>query len=134
MRVLRSLYYYLFCIWSTKKDEPGNAHINAVITMTFILYVNIMSIPLILMSVFRDEIIDLPELSNNMKIPIIAGLILVGVINYFLFAHKTKHKRVLEQYLEISDNRKKRGIIVTVVYLIISLAIPLYISLFTSPL
>jgi len=93
-----------------------------------------MSIPLILMSVFRDEIIDLPELSNNMKIPIIAGLILVGVINYFLFAHKTKHKRVLEQYLEISDNRKKRGIIVTVVYLIISLAIPLYISLFTSPL
>ena len=134
MKVLRSLYYYLFCIWSSKKDEPWNAHINAVITMSFILYVNLISIPLILMSVFRNEIIDLPELSSNMKILIIGGLILVGTINYFLFAHKTKHKRILEGYLEMSDNRKKKGIIITVIYLIVSLAIPLYISLFTLPL
>lgn len=89
MEIYKYLYYNLYLLWLKKKDEPENAHINAVITLTFFLYVNIMSIPLLLMAIFREEIIALPNLTSDIKY-IIVSFIITGAIKLFVLRKKTK--------------------------------------------
>ena len=116
-----------------KKDEPENAHINAVITITFLTYVNLFNIPLILLAIYKYEIINLPE--NNMNVNVWIGIILIGagIFNYFLLASKKQHVKILEEFKQESEGCRKKGMAYTVLFLIISFGIPLYIFLFTSP-
>jgi|SRR5690554_6727910 len=108
MKTYRYLYYKLYCIWLKKKDEVENAHINAVITITFLMYVNIMSIPLVIMAVYKYEIINLPEINFNVKIWIVGVLIGTGILNYFLLARKKQHVKIVEEFkLEREEKRKK---------------------------
>ncbi|MBT3208713.1 MAG: hypothetical protein HN704_15250 [Bacteroidetes bacterium] len=133
MKTYRYLYYKLYCIWLKKKDEPENARINAVITITFLLYVNIVSIPLILLAIHKNEIINLPEIGSNVKIWI--GLILVGagIMNYFILARKKEHAKIIEEFKMENKSKRKKGMVYTILYLIVSFGIPLYIFLFTTP-
>lgn len=133
MKTYRYLYYNLYRLWLRKKDESENAHINAVITITFLLYVNIMSIPLILIAANKNEIINLPEINLKVKIWIASALIGVGILNYFLLALKTQHHKIVEEFNLKSEGKRKKGIVYTVLYLVISFGIPLYIFLFTTP-
>lgn len=133
MKVYRYLYFKLYCIWLKKKDEPENAHINAVITITFLLYVNILSIPLIFLAASKNEIINLPESNFNVKILIVFILIVAGIINYFLLARKEQHNKVIEEFKSESNEKRKIGMAYTVLYLVVSLGIPLYIFFFTTP-
>lgn len=133
MKTYRYLYYKLYCIWLKKRDEPENAHINAVITITFLLYVNIISIPLILMAVYKNEIINLPEINFNVKVWIAVILVGVGIFNYFILARKRQHNKIIEEYKPESKENRKKGMAYTILYLIVSFAIPLYIFFFTIP-
>jgi hypothetical protein len=130
MKIYRYLYYNLFRLWSKKKDESEIAHINAIITITFLLYVNIMSIPLIIVATHKYGSFKFPE--PNITIKVLIGFILIGagILNYILLARKQQHTKIMEEFkLDVKKNRKK-GMVLTLFYLIFSLAIPLFISLF----
>lgn len=131
MKFYRYLYFNLYQLWLKKKDEPENAHINSVITITFLLYVNIMSIPLISLAASKREIINLPKV--NVKIWIAVILVSVGIFNYFLLARKRQHNRIIEEFKSESEKKRKKGMAYTIFYLIVSFGIPLYIFFFTTP-
>lgn len=133
MKTYRYLYYKLYCIWLKKKDEPENAHINAAITITFLLYVNIMSIPLILLAASKNEIINLPESNFNAKVWIAVILVVAGIFNYFILARKRQHNKIIEEFKSESEGKRKKGITYTILYMIVSFGIPLYIFFFTTP-
>ena len=132
MKTYRYLYYKLYCIWLKKKDEPENAHINAVITITFLLYVNIMSIQLILLAASKNEIINLPENNFNAKVWIAVILVVAGIFNYFILARKRQHNKIIEEFKSESEGKRKKGINYTILYMIVSFGIPLYIFFFTT--
>ncbi|MDE5423326.1 hypothetical protein L3073_13990 [Ancylomarina sp. DW003] len=134
MKTYRYLYYKLYCIWLKKKNEPENAHINAVMTITFLTYLNLFNIPLVLMAVSRREVIHLPEINMNVNVLIAAFLIGAGILNYFFLARKKQHIKIIEEFKMESERKRKRGMAYTVLYLIITFGIPLYISFFTYPI
>lgn len=133
MKLYRYLYYKLYCIWLRKKDEPENAHINAVITITFLVYVNIISFPLVWLAAFKNEVINLPEVNTKVKVWIAGILVVTGLLNYFILARKKKHEIIVEEFNEESDKQRKKGLFYTWLYIVISLGIPLYIFFFTTP-
>ena len=104
MKIYRYLYYNLFRFWLRKKDESESAHINAVITITFSLYVNIMSLPLILFATNKYVIFNLPDININVKIWIVSLLLGVGILNYILLARKQQHDKIIEEF-KFEDNR-----------------------------
>lgn len=116
-----------------KKDEPENAHINAVITISFLLYVNIISIPLIFLAASKNEIINLPQMNVNVKIWIAVILVSLGIFNYFLLGRKRQHNKIIEEFKSESKEKRKKGTMFTIFYLIVSFVIPLYIFFFTTP-
>ncbi|MDG5801076.1 hypothetical protein QA597_11975 [Marinilabiliaceae bacterium ANBcel2] len=133
MKFYRYLYFNLYQLWLKKKDEPENAHINAVITISFLLYVNIISIPLIFLAASKNEIINLPQMNVNAKIWIAVILVSAGIFNYFLLARKRQHNKIIEEFKSESKERRKKGTAYTIFYLIVSFLIPLYIFFFTTP-
>lgn len=135
MKYYRYLYYNLYLIWQKKKGEKDIAHMNAVITITFFFFLNLTSIPLLYMAIFRKGITLLPEeLNSNAKSIIVIFILLVGFLNYFYLGRKKKREGIIEQFNKQSDNKRKRGIMFAVLYLLISASIPLYIFFFTKPL
>lgn len=131
MKTYEYLYYKLFCIWLKKKDEPENAYINAVITISFLVCLNILSIPLILMALFGKDIITIPELPDKWIIfTIVIGY---GISQYFLLAHKKKYIKIIEKYKDETELKRKRGLLYSWIYIIISIGIPIYIFFFTIP-
>lgn len=133
MKTYRYLYYKLYYLWLKKKDEPENAHINAVITMTFLEYTNIFSIALIILIATKKRIIILPEFNSNTKIWFVLVIIFTGIFNYFYLARKRKHNKIIEEFNSEGLKQSKRDYAVTILYIIFSLLIPLYIFLFTKP-
>jgi hypothetical protein len=132
--IYRYLYYNLFRIWSIKKDERMNARINAIITMTFLLFVNILSIPLVLMAIFRKEIIPLSNLEHIGSIWLLILMIITGILIYIVIARKKQHDKIIQEFNNETIKQRKSGILMTVAYLVISFGIPLYIIFFTNPL
>ncbi|WP_282036655.1 hypothetical protein [Saccharicrinis aurantiacus] len=133
MKIYRYLYYNLFLLWLKKKDEPENAHINAVITITFLLYTNLMSIPLSLVAIFKNEIIAIPEINTNVKIWIAIFLIGVGILNYMLLGRKREHNKIVTEFMASSKRIKRNSFYYTLLYIVTSLSIPFYIFFFTTP-
>ncbi len=129
MKTYRYLYYNLFRLWLRKKDESENARINAIITITFLSYVNIMNMPLILFAVNKYVIFDLPDININVKVWIVSLLFATGILNYVLLARKQRHTRIIDEFKLEDNHKRKKGIVLTVFYLIISLVIPLFILL-----
>jgi hypothetical protein len=116
-----------------KKDEPENAHINAVITITFLLYVNLFSVPIISLAAFEKRILNLPESNFEVKALIALILIVAGLFNFFLLARKKQHINIIDEFKMESEEKKEKGMLYTVLYLIISLGIPFCVFFFTTP-
>jgi len=133
MKMYKYLYYKLFCFWLRKNDETANAYMNAIITITFLLYINILSIPLVYLAIFDKEMVKLPMSSAEVKAGIVSLLILLGFMNYILLAYKNKYIKIKEEFKVEKEKKRKKGTFIVVVYLIISLSIPIYIFLFTTP-
>ena len=131
MKYYRFLFYNLTLIWKRKKDEVENASINGIISISFLTILNVLSILLIIMTIFGRTSISIPEIENKWITFLI--VIAYGILNYFILMHKGKHKKHFERFDNLSDREKKIGMIVTISYSIISILIPLYIFLFTTP-
>ncbi|WP_298651242.1 hypothetical protein [uncultured Proteiniphilum sp.] len=115
-----------------KKDEVENARINAVLTLTFSLYINIINISLILLVLLKTEIIKLSEIDANEYIFIPIVFLVGGIFNYLLLARKKPHEKIIEEFKSESEVKRKRGMMFTILYLVMSIGIPLYIAFFTT--
>ena len=121
MKTYRYLYYKLYCIWLKKKDEVENARINAVMTLTFLFYINLISL-----AFFQKDLIGIYEIKANMRIVIPAIMITGGIINFLLLARKKPHEKIIEEFKSESEAKRKKGVGLTVLYIIVSIGIPLY--------
>ncbi len=128
MKIYKRLYYNLYCIWLKKNDESENAHINAVITITFSLYVNIMNVLLIIFLMNKKDMLDLPELDSNVMLFIGVFLVAVGIFNYVLLGRKEQHNKIIEEFESEKDN--KDGLYFTLLYILISFGMPFFILFF----
>ncbi|WP_313381502.1 hypothetical protein [Proteiniphilum saccharofermentans] len=110
-----------------------NARINAVMILTFTLYANFMNILLIILVLTKKDILKLTEINADMRIVIPAILVTGGIINYLLLARKKPHEKIIEEFKSESEAKRKRGMMFTILYLIMSYGIPLYIAFFITP-
>ncbi|WP_421921218.1 hypothetical protein [Marinifilum sp.] len=131
MKIYKYTYYILFLLWQKKKDEPENAKINAILTITFAMYLNILSTPLIALAFLKKDLVVMPELKS--KVIIVLLLIMVGIINYTFLAKKDKHNKIIKKFAQERSNQLNFSKFLVFVYLAISFGLPLYIFLFTVP-
>ena len=115
-----------------KKNELDNARINAVITITFSLYVNFMNFFLILLVAFKGNIFKLPEQSLKVNIVIVIFLILIGILNYLILGREKQHKRIVDKFYSNDYKKKQIGVCTAVIYLLLTFGIPLSIFLFIT--
>lgn len=130
MNMLRYIYYKLFCIWIKKKNEQSIAHINAAISMALLTFMNIISVPLLIMAYFGKDAVKFPEIP---KLYVFIFAIFYQIIFFVLFGRKKKIIKIYEEFSNESEKQKRNGNLYIWFYIIISISIPLYIFLFTIP-
>ena len=108
-----------------------NAPYNAVITLSFLVCVNVASVPLVLAAIFGKDTFALPELPDKWVIFLV--VIGFGVSQYFLLVHNKKFVRIIERYKDETEKQRKRGLLYAWFYIFISIGTPLYIAFFTTP-
>jgi hypothetical protein len=84
------------------------------------------------MALFNLKLSFLPEADLSMKINLAVGMITLGIINYFILGRKKQHIKIVKEFSSYKENYGKTKLY-TIIYITITLLIPLYILLFTSP-
>lgn len=130
MKYYEFLFYNFIKLWKKKKDEVENAPINAIITITFFTYLNLITLLLIIFSVFGRVIFDFQDFN---KWNIIYFLIGLGIINYIILMRKGKYKKIVNRFNKLDFKLQKVGYRFTIAYLIASLLLPFTIMIFTIP-
>jgi len=116
-------------LWLKKKDEPENAYINAILSITFLVYLTLIDISYIPFAFFERDIFHLPPASLNVKIVILTTAIALGIFNYFLLAYKKKYLKIVEEFKDETEKQRKRGTLYVWIYAIVTIGIPFF-SLF----
>ena len=130
MKIYRYIYYKCYCLWLKKKDEPENAYINAILSITFLVYLTLIDISYIPFAFFERDIFHLPPASLNVKIVILTTAIALGIFNYFLLAYKKKYLKIVEEFKDETEKQRKRGTLYVWIYAIVTIGIPLFILFF----
>jgi len=130
MKIYRYIYYKCYCLWLKKKDEPENAHINAVMSITILIYMNLLDFLFIFSTIFKDVKLKLPVVSTNVKIVICTIMISFGLLNYFLLAYKKKYLKLIKEFKDETEKQRKRGTIYVWIYAIVTIGIPFFILFF----
>ena len=112
MKFYRYVIYKLF-IWGLKK-KSDTPIANVIITLTFVHFVQLFSFYLILLRIF-------PQINIFKKVDGIyigLGLIIIGLIHYFLIYNKTRWTKYFEEFKNENFTKSKRGSILVLAYLI----------------
>jgi drug/metabolite transporter (DMT)-like permease len=127
MKYYRYLYYKFFCLWHKKKSEQDIAPMNAASAISLTFAMLFVSIVLILLLFFKERVDFLVFFNDkNRIIWLILGL-LFYFSNWFFLARGKHHQKILEEFKDETDVQRKRGMIVAIVFLIVSLGAPLVI-------
>jgi hypothetical protein len=127
MKYYQFLYYNLIKIWKKKKDEIENAPINGIITITFFPFLNLASIPLIIMAILGTSALNIPTFN---KWNVLYFFAVFGFVNYWTLLRKGKSKQIIERFNKLDFKVQKKGYQLTITYMVVSLAIPLIILFF----
>jgi hypothetical protein len=130
MNYYQLLYYNFVRIWKNKKDEIENAPINGIIMITFVLFANLVSIPLIIMAIFGASFFTFPTFNKWYIVPF---LIVFGFSNYWILARKRKLEEIEKKFDQLENKIRQKTFRLTIIYLIASLMIPILILLFVPP-
>ena len=130
MKIYRYIYYKCYCLWLKKKDEPENAHINAVMSITILIYMNLLDFLFIFSTIFKDVKLKLPVVSTNVKIVICTIMISFGLLNYFLLAYKKKYLKIVEEFKNETEKQRKRGTLYVWIYAIVTIGFPFFVLFF----
>ena len=119
--------FYIFYSWSYKlhRNEESH-HITAFFSLTFLVYINILSALLILNIAF-----NLSEYKLSVsKIEIALCFLLTVVPQYYLILYKRKYLKILEEFAVESPKKLRRRKIAIWVYIIISFLLLFSVVLF----
>ena len=107
-KIHRYIYYRLY-IWNLKsfgeRDLPA---LNALLELSLIIYVNILTIILIIDEVFIAKTID--RLISTQWLAIIM-VVFVLLIQYLFLFHKNRHKKIIERYENDQVNGKRNEVL-----------------------
>jgi ABC-type sulfate transport system permease component len=130
MKAYRYLFFATYNLWLKKKSENSIAHINTIITLTLSIFTNIISIPLVYLAIFKEELLAVSDVpfSKNSSIAII--LIIIGVVQYLLFG---RQKKLLIIMKEFENCNYRKAISISIIYLVVTFGLVFYVFLFTTP-
>ena len=114
-----------------RKNEAEITHINAIIAISMLVLLNIASIPLLIMAILGTE--SIPDFHLPSKLVLFISFIIYSIVQYFLLAYNKKYLKIYSEFNNESEKRKKWGVILTRIYILISIGIPLYIFFFSTP-
>jgi hypothetical protein len=117
MKFYRYLIYKLYSWGLKKKSDTPVA--NVIITLTFVHFVQLFTIYLILLKFFPQ--INIFKTVNGIYIGII--LVVLGIIHYFLIYNKKRWELYLEEFNNEDITNSKRGNKLVLFYLIGSIAL-----------
>ena len=127
MKTYRYIYYKLFVLFSKNKQYSDLPAFYAVLWFTFSICLNIMSIIIVLMLLFKKSEIDISFTSLLRNMYIVVFFIIFGIINYIFLATKNNHNKIYEKFRNESEIKKKKGNFLVILYLIISICLfPLF--------
>ena len=112
MKFYRYVIYKLYN-WGLKKNSDTPIT-NVIITLTFVHFVQLFSLYLILLRIF-------PQINIFKKVDEIyigLALLVIGIIHYFLIYNKTRWAKYIEEFKNEDNTKSKRGNIMVITYLI----------------
>jgi len=117
MRFYRYLIYKLYSWGLNKKSDTPVA--NVVITLTFVHFVQLFTIYLVLLKFFPRI-----NIFNNVgSVYVGIFLIIIGVMHYFLIYNKKRWETYLEEFKGEDAAKSKKGHILVLLYLIGSIVL-----------
>ncbi len=99
-----------------KKDAP---EWTSMFTLSFLIYINILSVPLIIITISDDYITSFPQIEKS--IIIIISLFYLAIF-YFLLLYNNKYKKIISEFEELKISKRK-GDIVAGAYVLITFTI-----------
>jgi hypothetical protein len=116
INILQYLYYHIY-IWLKKKwgeaDDPKHT---ALFGITGTLFINLISIIIFAQKLsIIDLLIYFPKIP---KIIIVVFATIFLLVLYLLLIYKGKFKKIIEKYKKESEAARKRGILITWIYII----------------
>ncbi len=103
-KIHRYIYYRLY-IWNLKLfGERDLPFLNALLELSLIIYVNILTIILMIDKVFMAKTIDRLISTQWLAIIIVVFLLL---IQYLFLFHNNRHKKIIERYEGDQVNEKR---------------------------
>ena len=124
------LYYRIYS-WNLRKwGEIDVPQFNALLGVTFLVYLNIITLLIAIQLICRFRILEQIKLS---KIHAIVGIIAIGLINYFIFLYNSKYKQLAKQFKKKTEIEKKRRFLCCSIYVVFTFACFFGFILLLSP-
>ncbi|MDD4150610.1 MAG: hypothetical protein PHE33_11355 [Bacteroidales bacterium] len=118
MKYLFEYLFYRLYTWNLKKwGENDNPQLNAILGVSFIMFLNICSIIYLL-----DLVFDM-KLVSRVEIPIfvtISASTILLMLNYFRFLWKSKFKVIVRKYKNEDCKLRRRKLLFLWLYVLIS--------------
>ena len=118
MKLYKYIYYRLLK-WAKRRDKIEVAKHTAFVTLTFLVYINLLSILLGLKAYFNFAIEMI--LGEVQKWHYLLLLIILSLPQYFILLYKKKYLDIIEEFKDETQKEKKRSNIITILYIIASL-------------
>lgn len=119
------LYYRLLILWSFKKNEAENAPINAVITISLMIYFNLLTLAILIREIPLSSFIQ-------DRVVFFSSLIGWGLVNAYIFLRRSKREFFRDAFNKDNENNKRRLANHGLLYIIGSIA--LLVTLILLPL
>lgn len=102
--VLRCTYAYLFSIADSRPDPVKNPLLNALLTLSFVIFVNLVTIGMLVTATKSEYTTSFTHIPRTMILAICVGILLM---NYVYFARKPTHDGIMAEYAFNDDSRKR---------------------------
>ncbi len=123
MKLYKFIYYRLYCLWLLKKDEKDKAHINAAISISFLIGINVLTIPILFIPLFwKYPNLSVPPTFKWLVFSLVFGLELVNTI---ILLSKHRYLKIIHYFTNEDEQKRKKGIVIAIVYVIITICFPI---------
>jgi phosphatidylglycerophosphate synthase len=127
MRFYRYLYYKFFRFWQKSKRDGDMAEIRAASTMSLTFTMLVGGIMLLQVILFKEHFDFGVIINDKTKIMGVVITVFFGIFNWFFLAREKPHNAIVAEFENETEEQRKRGTLVAIVFLTVSLASPIVI-------
>lgn len=125
MIIFKYVFYRIFSIYRKKHDKDESSYV-AMIFVTLFMFMNIFVVGGIVNN------FNLLPVFFKSKIQVIVFMVILLVINFFIFLHKKKYDRFCDEFEQKANSKSKQKGWIIVLYFIISTSL-LFVVPFIKP-